>query len=62
MTDKVEQRFLKEMRIDPKTKIPVVVVFNAKGDITDVHRKGVNAAMLVASAKKKKECCPGGGC
>ena len=60
--DKAEQRFLKGMKIDPKAKLPVVVVFNVKGQKTDVYRQAVTAAQLVQSSKKKAPCCPTGDC
>jgi hypothetical protein len=60
--DEAEQRFLKELAIAPDAAWPVVVVFNAKGQKTAVFREPMSAAQLVAAARKKAECCPGGGC
>jgi NAD(P)H-hydrate repair Nnr-like enzyme with NAD(P)H-hydrate dehydratase domain len=60
--DEAEKAFLKELGIDPKTKHPVIVVFNAKGQKSAAFRDGVTAAQLVEAARKKASCCPGGSC
>jgi hypothetical protein len=60
--DKAERAFLKELNIQERETTPVVIVFNAKGQKTQVFRQVVTAEQLVQAVHKKVECCPGGSC
>lgn len=62
MDDKAEKAWLKELRIGEKETAPVTIVFNAKGQKTQVFRCVMTAEQLVTAVKKKIECCPGGSC
>jgi hypothetical protein len=62
MDDKAEKAWLKELKIAAKEAMPVTIVFNAKGQKTQVFREVMTAEQLVAATKKKAPCCPGGDC
>ena len=62
MDDKAEQAWLKELGVGPREAAPVTVVFNAKGQKTQVFRAVMSADDLVEAVTKKVECCPGGSC
>ena len=62
MDDKAEKAWLKELRIGAKERVPVIIVFNAKGQKTQVFRCVPTAEQLVQAVNKKVECCPGGSC
>ena len=58
-----EARFIAEMRVDPKSAVPIVGVYNAKGQPTETLLGVAKAEVLVAAATKEiHECCPGGRC
>ncbi|MFV1957882.1 MAG: hypothetical protein ACC662_00575 [Planctomycetota bacterium] len=62
LDDKAEQKFVKSMKIDPKTKEPATFVYNASAEQTGFFRGAVQAGKLVEAAKKKAGgCCPSGG-
>lgn len=61
MDDKAEKAWLKEMGVGPREAAPVTVVFNAKGQKTQVFRAVMTADDLVKAVTKKVECCPPGG-
>ncbi len=57
-----EAAFVAELKADAKTKVPLVVVFNAKGQATGTFAGVPKVADLVAAATKEiQSCCPGGG-
>lgn len=62
VSDKAERAWLKELNIKAKETGPVTIVFNAKGQKTQVFRKVMTAEDLVKAVTKKVECCPGGSC
>lgn len=62
MDDKAEKAWLKELNVGPREAAPVTVVFNAKGQKTQVFRAVMSADDLVKAVTKKVECCPGGSC
>ena len=65
LADPAEQRFLAELKADPRAPHPVVVVVNVKGQTTQTFLEpaGVTVEALVAATKKRvSECCPGGKC
>ena len=62
MDDKAEKAWLKELSIGPREAAPVTLVFNAKGQKTQVFRAVMTADDLVKAVTKKVECCPGGSC
>lgn len=62
MDDKAEKAWLKELGVGPREAMPVTVVFNPKGQKTQVFRKVMTADELVKAVTKKVECCPGGSC
>ena len=62
MDDKAEKAWLKELGVGPREALPVTVVFNPKGQKTQVFRKVMTADELVKAVQKKVECCPGGSC
>ena len=62
VSEKAEQAWLKELNIKAKEAGPVTIVFNAKGQKTEVFRRVMTAAELVKAVQKKAECCPGGSC
>ena len=62
MDDKAEKAWLKELGIRPQEAAPVTIVFNAKGQKTQVFRCVMTAEQLVQAVCKKVECCPGGKC
>ncbi len=62
LKDDAEKAFLAEMKVDPKAEAPVVVVFNAKAQKTEVFRTVPTVDALVKAATKQASCCPGGSC
>ena len=60
--DKAEKAWLKELNIGAKETTPVTIVFNAKGQKTQVFRSVMTGEQLVQAVKKKLPCCPGGDC
>ena len=62
MADKAEAAWLKELKISPKEKAPVTIVYNAKAQKTKVFRGTVTADQLFKAATQKAACCPGGSC
>ena len=60
--DEAEAAWIKELNVSPKEEAPVTIVFNAKGQKTQVFRGAVSAEQLVQAVNKKVECCPGGSC
>lgn len=62
MDDKAEKAWLEELSIGPREAAPVTLVFNAKGQKTQVFRAVMTADDLVKAVTKKVECCPGGSC
>jgi hypothetical protein len=60
-----EAGFIAEMKVDPKSAAPVVVVYNAKGQATSTLLASPSVDDLVAAATREIEaapCCPGGRC
>ena len=62
MDDRAEKAFLEELVVNPKELVPTTVVFNAKGQKTQVFRRAMTAKELVQAVLKKMPCCPGGDC
>lgn len=62
MDDKAEKRWREELNVGLREPLPVTVVFNAKGQKTQVFRAVMSADDLVKAITKKVECCPGGSC
>jgi hypothetical protein len=65
LTDPAEQRFLAEMKADPRSGEPWVVVVNTRGQTTRTFlgSEGLTVEALVEATKKRvSECCPGGRC
>jgi hypothetical protein len=62
LADEAEAAWLKELGVKADEKVPVTVVFNAKGQKTQVLRGTVTPDQLVQAVHKKVECCPGGKC
>jgi hypothetical protein len=62
LDDEAEAAFAAEMNVAADAPAPVVVVYNAKAQKTGSFRGAVTAAQLVAAARKRASCCPGGSC
>jgi hypothetical protein len=62
MADKAEKAWLTELNVTGQETSPVTIVFNAKGQKTQVFRQVMTAAQLVEAVNKKVACCPGGSC
>ena len=62
MDDKNEQRFLKELKINPQATEPVTVVINSQGQVANKFTGAVEVGNLVQAANKrvKSGCCPPG--
>ena len=60
--DEAEKAWRAELKVSPRETVPIVIVFNAKGEKTQVFRGAVTAEQLIQAALKKVECCPGGSC
>jgi len=61
VTDKREQPFLAEWKIDVRSDKPTVIVMNPKGQTLGRLAGAPKAATLIATAKKKP-CCDDAGC
>ncbi len=62
LDDPAEKAFLNQMKVDLKTTKPITVVYNNKGQITEVFSGIVKVDDLIASATKVpvSSCCPPG--
>jgi thiol-disulfide isomerase/thioredoxin len=60
ISDPKEANFIKELKIDPNTSVPVTFVINPQGQVTGKYDGEVQVANLVAAATKvvKSGCCP----
>jgi len=60
LSDPKEANFIKELKIDPNTSVPVTFVINPQGQVTGKYDGEVQVANLVAAANKvvKSGCCP----
>lgn len=57
-----EARFVQEKKVDVRTKVPIILVHNAKGLVTASLTGVPKSDDLAAAATKTAECCPGGNC
>jgi hypothetical protein len=63
LDDEKEAKFVAESKVDPKSKQPLVAVYNAKGQAIETFSGVPKVEALVAAVSKEpKECCPGGRC
>lgn len=64
LSDPKEANFIKELKIDPNTSVPVTFVINPQGKVTGKYDGGVQVTNLVEAATRvvKSGCCaPGSG-
>jgi len=64
LSDPKEAGFIKELKVDPNTTVPVTFVINPQGQVTGKYDGGVQVTNLVEAATKvvKSGCCaPGSG-
>jgi len=60
LSDPKEANFIKELKIDPNTSVPVTLVINPQGQVTGKYDGEVQVTNLVEAATKvvKSGCCP----
>jgi len=62
LSDSKEANFIKELKVDPNTLVPVTFVINSQGQVTGKYDGEVQVTNLVEAATKvvKSGCCPPG--
>jgi heterodisulfide reductase subunit C len=62
LSDPKEAAFIKELKVDPSTSVPVTFVINPQGQVTGKYDGEVQVTNLVEAATKvvKSGCCPPG--
>jgi thiol-disulfide isomerase/thioredoxin len=60
LSDPKEADFIKELKVDPNTSVPVTFVINPQGQVTGKYDGAVQVTNLVEAATKvvKSGCCP----
>ncbi|MFH1336427.1 MAG: thioredoxin family protein [Candidatus Zixiibacteriota bacterium] len=60
LSDPNEAAFIRELKVDPNTSVPVTFVVNSQGQVTGKYDGAVQVNNLVAAATKvvKSGCCP----
>ncbi|MDA1195740.1 MAG: hypothetical protein O2894_11215 [Planctomycetota bacterium] len=61
VTDRAEQRFLQEWKVDPKGAEPTVIIMNPKGQ-TLGRLEGAPSAAKIVEVSKKRPCCGDPSC
>lgn len=62
LDDAAERAFLAERKVEATATRPVVLVLNAKGQALGRLEGAPTVEKLVATARSKAPCCPGGNC
>jgi hypothetical protein len=60
LSDPKEADFIKELKVDPNTSVPVTLVINPQGQLTGKYDGEVQVTNLVEAATRvvKSGCCP----